>query len=208
MSGPIKFIWHIRPCRCCFLLSSQVKRTRAPGLTPNLLKSSAAGLEDVQTDAKLPGDETGRHAHVNDSKAVQGFTAGYSCNDTYSVNAVTAVLCRDHPNCMADFVKMFEDHYSVFESLSKVGWIKAPTHKDRALQGKDTRWNIFLSQRFLDTLSRGAATMHRLHSDATVQWPCSGHCMAVLTQAHMWYQAWLPQPLPSACHLHCHLPAC
>jgi hypothetical protein len=46
----------------------------------------------------------------------------------YSANAVTAVLCRDHPNCMADFVKMMEDHAAPFLHLSEVCFLLLPTH--------------------------------------------------------------------------------
>ena len=50
------------------------------------------------------------------------FSFGYSCNDLYSANAVTACLCPKHPNYMGDMVKMFEDHFAGFTQLSEVRW--------------------------------------------------------------------------------------
>jgi len=47
------------------------------------------------------------------------FSFGYSCNDLYSANAVTACLCPKHPNYMGDLVKMFEDHFAGFTQLSE-----------------------------------------------------------------------------------------
>jgi hypothetical protein len=109
-----------------------------PGINPQLLNAcedtgGATGADDTNNDAKLAKDQTGRSTPANNSKPGQGFTTGYSCYDIYSANAITAVLCRAHPDCMADFVKMFEDHYSLFESLSEVRcrWLKAAAQQQR-----------------------------------------------------------------------------
>jgi hypothetical protein len=119
-----------------------------PGINPQLLNAcedtgGALGADDTNNDAKVAKDQTGRSTPAIDSKSGQGFTTGYSCCDIYSANAVTAVLCRDHPNCMADFVKMFEDHYSLFDSLSEVrcSWFKAAVQQQRKeIPGASCPW--------------------------------------------------------------------
>lgn len=68
------------------------------------------------------------------AQAREPFACGWSCNDVYSANAATAVLCRKHPNCMADFVKLFEDHYAGFVHLSEVRCARA------AAKAEQLRW--------------------------------------------------------------------
>lgn len=119
---------NITPRTAALAALTQVKRSKVPGLHPQASKlqngssaSSSIAAADTRDDLKSGRDQAKPEdsAHSNQaSKAA--YTTGYSCNDIYSANAVTAVLCRDHPNCMADFVKLFEDHYGPFEYLSEV----------------------------------------------------------------------------------------
>jgi hypothetical protein len=94
-----------------------------PGLVPagSSEEMWSSGAESHQSDAQRAHDQhqKKRKQRLHEPPC-SAFHCGWSCNDIYSANAATAVLCRQHPNCMADFVKLFEDHFAGFVHLSEV----------------------------------------------------------------------------------------
>lgn len=116
------------PFACAAAL--QVRRTRRPNTTPprpltnghahvHHPTSNGVGHYENGHDVHHHQDQNGVANHRNGMK--EEFACPDSgCNDLYSATGVSALLCRDAPNCMADFLKLVECNYSYFAFLSEV----------------------------------------------------------------------------------------